>query len=167
MLCHIYTVTEPHERSKEETERKFLEMCIMWFSDRRHKGLFMPYFQKQVINYKFLSLIDREFPEKRKGHSWWKTPWPVKKAKYQQTCSEKSSTQGSRELTEYSQCFYAVFSKTHFNILCTVAGFCGLSNKIPDSRFITLSTGRLLLAPQRVWMWRGTVPFAAVSTEQG
>lgn len=119
----------------------------MWLSDRQHKGLFMPYFQKQVINYKFLSLIDREFPEKRKGHSWWKTPWSVKKSKRQQICSEKSSTQGSRELTEYSQGFHTVFSKRHFNILCPVAGFCGLNNNIPDGRFITLSTGRLLLAP--------------------
>ena len=69
MFCHIYNVTDPDERSKEETERKYLELCFMWLSDRQHKWLFMPYFQKQVINYKFLSLIDIEFPEKRKSHS--------------------------------------------------------------------------------------------------
>jgi hypothetical protein len=49
MLCHIYTVTDPDERSKEETERKYLELCFKWFSDRQDKGLFTPYFQKHVI----------------------------------------------------------------------------------------------------------------------
>jgi hypothetical protein len=44
-------------------------LCFMWFSDRQDKGLFTPYFQNHLIKYKSLSLIDREFPEKRKGHS--------------------------------------------------------------------------------------------------
>ena len=41
----------------------------MWFADRQDKGFFTHYFQKQVINYKSVSQIDREFHEQRKGHS--------------------------------------------------------------------------------------------------
>jgi len=82
-------------------------------------------------------------------------------------CSENSGTQGNRELSEYSQHFHTVFSKIHFNILCPLAGFCGPSNEIPDGRFIILSTGRLLRAPQTFCLWSSTVQFTEVSAEQG
>jgi len=78
---------------------------------------------------------------------------------------QEITNQGNRDLTENSQRFHIFRDSLQHSL--PNSRFCGLSNKIPDGRFIILSTGRLLLAPQRVCMWSSTVSFTEFSAEQG
>jgi hypothetical protein len=47
MLCHIYTVTDPDERSKEETERKYLEIFSCGSPIGKTRGSSKPIFKNR------------------------------------------------------------------------------------------------------------------------
>lgn len=138
---HTYTHWYESSRLKQARnwKKRYLELGFMWFSDRQEKWLFMLQCYKQAINYRSLTPTDRELPQKRKDHSWWRIFSPFTESKHPQTRSQKSGTQRCPELTEHSQHAHTLYSKKHFDIICTMAGFRGKINKSPDGPSIIFS----------------------------